>query len=90
MTAEKPADELTGDSDYDEAKDPAKHVALRSAINRLQDVSFFESRQGDSSDPPGRPAMPLREDELWALSVIGNAVISRPGSWKKNTVCSAS
>ncbi|MGI8432939.1 MAG: hypothetical protein ACR2MW_11700 [Chthoniobacterales bacterium] len=42
LAAEKPVDEFTSDSDCDEAKDPAKHVALDSAIDRLRDVSFFE------------------------------------------------
>jgi hypothetical protein len=46
LAAEKPADELTGDSDHDEAKDPAKHVALKSAIDRRRDVLFFETPQG--------------------------------------------
>ena len=38
LATEIPVDEFTRDGDCDDAKDPAKHVALRSASERRRDV----------------------------------------------------
>lgn len=60
LAAEITVQQLTGDSDYDEAEDPAKHIALRSAIDRLRDVWFFETPQERAISSP-LDRLPARE-----------------------------